>query len=106
MTGSPSGSCSSSGAGPKSLRRFHWDQDTVGVRWRRQHDARRTFISLCLTDGARKEVLKWVTHSRPKEDQMDDYTTLLWNSLCEEVGRLRIQLRRAPERIAAVVNPP
>ncbi len=67
---------------------------------------RRTFISLCLSDGARKEILKWVTHSRPSQDQIDDYTTLLWNPLCEEVAKLKVRLRRAPQRIAAVANGP
>jgi integrase len=77
-----------------TLRRFHEDLDTLGLRHRRQHDTRRTFISLCMSDGARKEILKWVTHSRPKEDQIDDYTTLLWSPLCEEVAKLQVQRRR------------
>jgi hypothetical protein len=37
---------------------------------------------------------------------MDDYTTLLWTPLCEEVAKLKVRLRREPERIAAVVNAP
>jgi hypothetical protein len=88
------------------LRRFHVDLETLGLRPRRQHDARRTFISLCLSDGGRKEILKWVTHSRPKADQMDDYTTLLWNPLCEEVAKLKIRLRtgESQQRQAAVAN--
>jgi hypothetical protein len=48
--------------------------------------------------------LKWVTHSRPKQDQMDDYTTLLWTPLCEEVAKLKVRLRREPARIAAIAN--
>ncbi len=81
-----------------TLRRFHADLGTLGFRARRQHDARRTFISLCLTDGARKDILKWVTHSRPKEDQVDDYTTLLWVPLCEEVARLKMRVRISDDR--------
>jgi integrase len=88
------------------LRRFHRDLETLGMRWRRQHDTRRTFISLCLSDGARKEILKWVTHSRPQQDQMDDYTTLLYAPLCDEVAKLKVQLRREPERAIAVANAP
>jgi integrase len=44
------------------LRRFHQDLARLGLRKRRQHDLRRTFISLCLADGARKDVLRWITH--------------------------------------------
>jgi len=80
----------------KMRRRLRKDLKLLGYRPRRQHDTRRTFISLCLSDGARKDILKWVTHSRPREDQMDDYTTLLWNPLCEEVAKLKINVRREP----------
>src|SRR5207253_7375225 len=38
--------------------------------------------------------------------QMDDYTTLLWTPLCEEVAKLKVRLRREPAQIAAVVNAP
>jgi hypothetical protein len=29
---------------------------------RRQHDARRTFISIARADGARPDILRWATH--------------------------------------------
>lgn len=74
------------------LRRFHEDLDRLKLRRRRQHDLRRTFISLCLADGARKDVLRWVTHG-PSGDIMDLYTTLPWSALCSEVARLRIDRR-------------
>ena len=80
-------------------RRLHKDLIALGFRTRRQHDTRRTFISLCLSDGARKEILQWVTHGRPHADQMDDYTTLLWAPRCEEVAKLKIRLR-SPESAA------
>ena len=80
-------------------RRLHKDLVALGYRTRRQHDTRRTFISLCLSDGARKEILQWVTHGRPRADQMDDYTTLLWAPRCEEVAKLKIRLR-SPESAA------
>jgi integrase len=35
-----------------SLRRFHEDLERIGLRARRQHDARRTFISIARADGA------------------------------------------------------
>jgi integrase len=74
------------------LRRFHQDLERVGLRSRRQHDLRRTFISLARADGARTDILKWVTHGPPKA-VIDDYTTLPWATLCGEVAKLRIERR-------------
>ncbi len=71
------------------LRRFHKDCQRIGLRPRRQHDMRRTFISLAIGDGARRDVLEWVTHA-PRGDIMNLYTTLPWEVLCEEVAKLRI----------------
>ena len=39
------------------LKRFHQDLERLELRPRRQHDARRTFISLAIADGARKDIL-------------------------------------------------
>lgn len=68
------------------------DLDLLGIRHRRFHDTRRTFISLALSDGARKDVLRWVTHSGAT-DIMDLYTTIPWASKCDEVRKLRVGLR-------------
>lgn len=84
------------------LKRFHEDLDRLGLRQRRQHDLRRTFISLALADGARKDVLRWVTHG-PSGDIIDQYTTLPWSALCEAVTCLRIEL---PIEVAAAVQAP
>jgi len=73
------------------LRRFHRDLKRLGLRRRRQHDLRRTFVSLSLADGARKDVLRWITHG-PTGDIMDLYTTLPWSSLCAEVRKLRVEM--------------
>ncbi len=43
------------------LRRFHEDLERIGLRARRQHDARRTFISIARADGARPDILRWAT---------------------------------------------
>jgi hypothetical protein len=56
------------------------------------HDLRRTFISLALADGARKDVLRWVTHG-PEGDIVDLYTTLPWSALCEAVAALKVTRR-------------
>jgi integrase len=72
-----------------SLELFRQDLDRLGLRRRRQHDLRRTFISLARTDGARKDVLERITHGN-RGDIVDMYTELPWALLCEEVARLRV----------------
>lgn len=67
------------------------DLAKVGLRPRRTHDTRRTFISLGLADGARKDILKWVSHGT-SADIMDLYSTIPWATLCEEVQRLNIRI--------------
>jgi integrase len=74
-----------------TLARFHEDCKLLGLRTRRQHDARRTFVSLGIADGARKDILRWVSHG-PVGDIVDLYTTLPWQTLCEEVAKLKIRL--------------
>ncbi len=73
------------------LRRFHDDLRALGFRLRRVHDARRTFISLAQADGARRDILRWITHG-PEGDIVSDYTTLPFETLCEEVVKLKIGL--------------
>ena len=75
-----------------ALRRFHEDLDRIGLRARRQHDARRTFISIARADGAVADTLHFATHG-PDGDIMDEYTTLPWPALCAEVAKVRISLR-------------
>lgn len=66
------------------------DLDRLGLRSRRGHDLRRTFISLARTDGARPDILKRVTHT-PGTDILDVYTTLEFPALCAEVVKLQIE---------------
>jgi integrase len=77
-----------------SLKAFHFDLATLGLRERRHYDSRRTFISLGQADGARKEVLKWITHGAAG-DIVDLYTTLPWATLCEAVVCIRVGTRDA-----------
>jgi len=51
-----------------------------------------TFISLALADGVDRDTLAWVTHG-PKGDIVSLYTTLPWESLYEEVAKLKVELR-------------
>jgi integrase len=75
------------------------DLGVLGMRSRRVHDARRTFVSLALADGARKDVLRWMSHG-PTGDIVDLYTTLPWAARCEELGRLRRM--RVTVRVAVI----
>jgi integrase len=75
------------------LHKFYEDLERIGLRRRRQYDSRRTFISLAQADGARKDILRWVTHG-PDGDIVSLYTTLPWATLCEEVAKLKIGLRK------------
>jgi integrase len=74
---------------PKALR---LDLDVLGLRPRRGHDLRRTFVSLAQVDGARRDLLQVVSHG-PRGDIMSMYTTYPWASLCEEIAKLKIELR-------------
>lgn len=64
----------------------------LGLRNRRFHDTRRTFISLALADGANPSLLERITHNA-KGDVQGLYNTPPWLSLCEAVGCLRIGRR-------------
>jgi len=75
----------------QGITKLHDDLERIGLRRRRQHDLRRTFISLARADGARKDVLEHITHGRPG-GIMDLYTELPWALLCEEVAKLRVEL--------------
>jgi integrase len=71
------------------LKRFKEDLARLGLRARRAYDSRRTFTSLTQADGARRDVIEWLTH--PPTDQTSQYTTLPWPTLCEAVGCWKIR---------------
>ena len=76
----------------RAMVAFHRDLKSLGFRARRQHDSRRTFTSLVRADGGRKDIVDWVTHG-PSGSIIDAYTTLPWATLCEEVAKLRVEVR-------------
>jgi hypothetical protein len=75
-----------------SLSKFHDDPQRLALRRRRQHDLRRTFVSLARADGARADVLLGVTHGTKASSLMDLYTTLPWASFCAEVAKLTVAI--------------
>jgi hypothetical protein len=68
------------------------DLELLGLRNRRGHDLRRTFITLAQVDGARRDLLQAITHG-PRGDIVSAYTTFPWLALCAEVKKLRLELR-------------
>ncbi|MEN9800537.1 MAG: Myxococcus phage Mx8 [Pseudomonadota bacterium] len=82
----------------RSLKLLHADLAALGLRQRRGHDFRRTFISLAREDGADVSILRRVTHKAPR-DIMEDYTSVSFATLCREVLKLKLE----PPRLAEVV---
>ena len=76
----------------RSLMDFLEDLDHLDLRRRRQYDARRTFMSLALDDGASKDVVRWITHPRPA-DVFDLYVTASWKALCEAVSCIQVDVK-------------
>lgn len=74
-----------------SLRQFRTDCERLwgGKETRRQHDARKTFLSLLQADGGIREVFKKITHLS-KTDVVDGYIEMQWSQLCAEVNKLQI----------------
>lgn len=74
---------------------FRADCDALELRARRVHGTRHTFISLGVDAGARLDVLRTITHTRPVRDAFDLYRHEAWSTLCAEVAKLPI--RRVPD---------
>lgn len=75
-----------------SFKRLRSDLQSLGLRHRRGHDLRRTFVSLARTDDARKDILSLITHNPGMSgSSIDLYTTFSWPALCEEVAKLDVQ---------------
>lgn len=70
-------------------KRFRQDCDRLEIPRRRQHDTRRTFITLARSDGADRQVLKAITHG-DRGDVFDMYTSWPWETVCRAVSCLRV----------------
>jgi integrase len=86
-----------------ALKTFHRDLALLGLRVRRLHDCRRTFVSLAQDGGASKEVLRAITHPSPR-DAFDLYSTPSWVARCEAVLCLKIGARVDAELVASPVS--
>ena len=88
----------------QAYKLFAADLEALGMRVRRGHDLRRTFITLAQEDGARRDVLQVITHAPDAADVMSLYTTYPWSTLCAEVAKLQIALPDRPEAHSAVAS--
>lgn len=70
-----------------SLKRLKLDLKRLGLRERRQHDARRTWLSTVLAAGANETHAKWIAHG-PPPTVLGSYTTMPWATLCRVVEGL------------------
>lgn len=73
---------------------YRWlqrDLVKLGLRRRRSHDFRRSFISLVVDNDGRHEVIRRATHARKKDGVIEGYTSIEWLTLCKEVLRLRLR---------------
>lgn len=84
--------------GRQSCAAFQRDLVTLGLRQkagqarnRGGHDLRSWFISTCQENGAHRDILATITHTK-RGDVIDGYTRLSWAAKCAEVAKLKISL--------------
>lgn len=76
------------------LKKFHQDCLRVGIRERRQHDSRRTWLTVALAAGANETHAKWVAHG-PPPTVLGAYLSMPWATVCAVVDGLKLP---APDR--------
>ena len=74
-----------------AYKRAKQDLADLGLRHRREHDLRRTMVTLMREAGARKEVLVTITHN-PRRETIDMYTVFSWTAKCAEVVKLKFDI--------------
>lgn len=69
------------------------DLPALGWRPRSVYDAKSTFITLAIEDGAKRDILRErVTHTKPKRDAFDGYDRgEHWLETCREVAKLKLR---------------
>jgi integrase len=71
------------------LKKFHQDCARVGIRQRRQHDSRRTWLTTVLAAGANETHAKWIAHG-PPPTVLGAYMSMPWATLCAVVVGLKL----------------
>lgn len=83
-----------------SYKRWKNDLAALKLRHRRGHDARATFVTLCLEDGADDHKIERLTHTPKARSAFHLYNRgRQWDAACAEVAKLRIT-RRTGTRVA------
>lgn len=84
-------------SGDYSWKRWSEDLAMLELRHRRGHDARATFITLAIEDGADEDIIEQrVTHTKKKRGAFRLYDRgLHWERTCAEVAKLRVTRRLA-----------
>lgn len=83
----------------RGYERFREALGKVGIENRTLHATRNTFISICRSGGAPKDVVERITHNA-RGDVIDEYTELDWATLCAAVRCFDLSVD--PKRTAAV----
>lgn len=78
-----------------SLEWLHKDLKKLGLRQRRQHDGRRTFVSLLRGDGGRPDIVDLIAWGK-EPGVRGDYTSIPYPALCAEVTKLNLRLPSEP----------
>lgn len=81
------------------------DLPAAGLRHRRLHDSRRTYISTLRSAGVPDQVIRAVTHASTGDRVLDAYTTWQWSALCGELSRVKWDLPKPNEVQGTVVVP-
>lgn len=89
-----------------SYKRWKNDLVALNLRHRRGHDARATFVTLCLDGGADERAIERLTHTPKSRSAFQLYNRgRQWNAACAEVAKLRI-VRRTGTRLATALTTP
>jgi integrase len=75
----------------EALELLHADLKRLGMRERRFHDMRRTFITLARRKSP-KDHVRWITHA-PEDDIIEGYTSPEWETMCEVVKKIDVSVR-------------
>lgn len=75
-------------------KKHHLPQN--GLRHRRLHDARRTFLSLIRSSEASAEIARAITHTVIADKVLDGYTTFHWRAICAAVMAVEWNLPKPP----------
>lgn len=72
------------------------DLPAAGLRHRRIHDTRRTFVSVARSSRVQSEVVRAFTHRAVRDRVLEAYTTFEWEALCREMKEVQWRIPGPP----------